>query len=96
MEDDELVPVAKLTVKKEKKPKREYNKPGQKYDTPEQLDVLRLFYHSLYQEEKKDKKTSESLTMAEKWCLERGIFDKKTQDELHNRMINANASSKKK
>jgi hypothetical protein len=106
-EYDEDAPIAsKIKVKREltttsaseqlpsKKVKKEFQKAGQRYDTPEELDVLRLFYVSLYNEELDSSSKNKPLSMAEKWCMERGIFDQDTQETLYKRYINA--SNKKK
>lgn len=73
-----------------RKPKKEFAKAGQKFDTPNSLDVLRLFYESLYNEESKskvkDEKRSTALSMAERWCMERGLFDQVLQEKLWNRL----------
>jgi hypothetical protein len=70
----------------------------QKADTPDDLDVLRLFYKSLYDEEEKARtekvKKTTPLTMAEKWCMERGIFSDTLQESLFERLQNEKASKK--
>lgn len=41
--------------------------PGQRYEKPQDLDVLRLFYESAYNENPKSE-------MATKWCLAHGLL----------------------
>ncbi|CEO94330.1 hypothetical protein PBRA_000116 [Plasmodiophora brassicae] len=76
------------TVKRpSKKPKKEFGKPGQKHDEPPFLDCLRLFYESLYNEERAMGRYDGRgpLSMAEQWCMERGVFDLEHQTALFNR-----------
>ena len=57
-------------------------KPGQKYPQPKPTDSLALFYTSTYRQ-KRGKSP-----MAEKWCLEHGLFkiNKATQLDMRNKM----------
>ena len=48
--------------------KKQGYKPGQKYATPPPNDSLLLFYVSTYRQ------TNFKSAMAEKWCLEHGLF----------------------
>jgi hypothetical protein len=55
---------------------KEYKKLGQTKDTPPPRDSLRVFYTSLY-------KQNRNSYMAMKWCLERGLLtDKQTRNVL--------------
>lgn len=70
-----------------KKAKLEFDKDGQKRESPDELDMQRLFYESLYLEELEEPIVSKSkvrpLTMAEKWCMEHGLLDDDVQTELY-------------
>jgi len=66
-----LAPSASAATKKKKK---DYDRPGQKYDTPPSTDPLARFYTSLLAQ----RPNSE---MALKWCLERGLLSKKRATE---------------
>lgn len=68
--NDDEEPVKKTRVMKS------FTKTGQKKETPEELDGLRLFYESLHRE----KPDSE---MAARWCIQHGIFE----DDVHNKLV---------
>jgi hypothetical protein len=56
-----------------------FDKPGQKRETPPELDCLRMFYESLWREREANEETSD---MAEKWLLYHGVFDMKKAVEI--------------
>lgn len=62
--------------------KTETFKPGQKYPVPKPNDSLAKFYTSTYRQKKGNS------PMAEKWCLEHGLFkmNKAKQLDLQNKM----------
>ena len=52
-----------------------YELPGQKKDTPDELDCLRMFYESMYNENPQSE-------LAEKWCLIHGIIPRNKLDAV--------------
>lgn len=50
--------------------RKTFDKVGQKFDEPDELDCSRLFYESLL-------KQNPASAMAEKYCLEHGLLDDK-------------------
>lgn len=57
----------KTTTPTKKREKKVYSLPGQKYDTPEERDPLRIFYESLSEQ-------IPSSEMAEFWLMEHGML----------------------
>jgi len=57
-----------------------FDKPGQRRPTPTELDVMRLFYESMYNE-------IPDSEMAEKWCLVHGLLDKSVALKLPLNML---------
>lgn len=79
----------KATTKKETTVKRQrkvYDKPGQKKDTPEELDVLRMFYESWHTE-------MPDHPMPEEWCMIHGIFDMKKQVQVAKKYVKTSAKT---
>merc|ERR1712060_212071 len=85
---------AKATKKKAaRKPKKVYELPGQKKDTPHELDGGRIFYESL-------RKQIPTSMMAEEYLLRHGLLPKEEAEKIVERMEDAklkkSGSSKKK
>lgn len=67
---------------KEEKTSKKYDLPGQKKDTPDELDAVRMFYESAY----KENPMSE---MAARWCLIHGLLPPAVATQFHTKGFEA-------
>ena len=73
---------SKTSTKTEKAPAKKFDLPGQKKETPEELDAIRMFYESAYQE-------NPNSEMAARWCLLHGLLPSAVATTLHTKGFDA-------